>query len=170
MSERDPAFFPVGATLRHHAGSIWRVEQRLAGDWGAGYEIRCLEGASADDTRQVWHDYLHSESGWQRVCACGCWTPVGHLRLNAIYANRACNTRAWRDREGIVGYKAVKRSQRPKSSGVQLPFLRTALNTHLRLIERGFPVTLPEVEEWLAESASDSQRAQLHAREQRRAA
>lgn len=174
----ETVYYPVGARLRHCCGSAWVV---LAQDETSGdYTVRCVvgterpgwTGGDKEGTTRVFHaDYLENPSSWRRECACGCGTVIDDLRPNAIYANRACNTRAWRDREGIVGYKAVKRSQRPKSSGKQVSYRKAVLALALDYQREGKPWlhAVAKAERVLQQALSDRQRAQLESR-QRKAA
>jgi hypothetical protein len=56
-------------------------------------------------------------------CACGCGTSLEDKRSNARYASAACRTRAYKERHGIVGYRAIKSSlngTQSKPSGRQV--------------------------------------------------
>jgi hypothetical protein len=165
--------YPVGARLRHYSGSAWVV---LVWDEASGdYTIRCVVGTERPGwrggekegaTRTVHAEYLENPSSWRRECACGCGTVIDHLRPNAIYANRACNTRAWRAREGIVGYRAVKRSQRPKKSGRQVSYKKAEKFVRISL-SGASPELAAHVLRALAMALPDRQRALLATREQR---
>jgi hypothetical protein len=105
-----------------------------------------------------------------RVCACGCGEPA-LPRKDARYASRACKTRDWKRRHGIVGYRAVKVSRRRKSSGLQAAHGRVRHQMKILLILVA-PHLGPEridslADAYAANSLSVRQRAELHAREQR---
>jgi hypothetical protein len=57
-----------------------------------------------------------------RTCACGCGASLDGKRASARYASGACRTAAYKDREGITGYRPVKASQNGRRGGVQVSY------------------------------------------------
>jgi hypothetical protein len=172
-------YYPVGARLRHCCGSVWvvQVQDEGTGDYTAtcvvGTERPGRIGGGKEGSTQVFHaEYLENPSSWYRECACGCGRLLEGMRPNAIYASRACNTRAWKGREGIVGYRAVKRSRRPKKSGLQVSYRKAVLALALDYQCKGssWRSAIARAERVLGEALSDRQRTLLHAREERKRA
>lgn len=109
-----------------------------------------------------------------RFCACPCKRPLTGRRPNARYATAACRTRHWKERRGIIGLRYVKASQNGKSGppGLQVSYRKAVLALALDYQREGKPwyAAVPQAERVLQQALPVRQRAQLHAREQRRAA
>jgi hypothetical protein len=103
----------------------------------------------------------------ERFCRCGCGASLEGMRESAVYASASCRTRAWKAREGITGYRAVKASQNARASGLQVSYRKAveALADFVAVEGIDRAKAIAEAERILRLGLSDRQRAALERRD-----
>jgi hypothetical protein len=93
--------------------------------------------------------------GKNRLCACGCESPLADLRADAVWATDACRKR------GYAPVSTEKARNRKGSSGFQMSYPKAVRIATARL---AMFVEAPRVEAALKEALPERQRERLEAR------